>query len=702
MDDKNSNLVHFEGLNDTFDYNPDMYSEKNYGGRKFLVFRDDYVGPISLPKGCTCTSHMFQNCNIKKGCYLDDFDTIDVTDMRSMFDSASIPEGFSFGSKFNTSNVVDMSRMFNHVKFPNDFTLSNDFDITKAKKWDYMFFNTTLPKPVAVSSGSSDKKAMAEIVETLKSGKEYQKLEYYTGKLGTFYYDPRMYETVREDGEITHIHFNSSYVGPISLPKGCTNVNSLFQRCNIKEGCYLDDFDTSKVTNMSYMFAGCRIPKGFTLGDKFDTSNVTDMHEMFVGCDIPNDFTLGNKFDTSNVRYMGDMFAHMTLPDDFTLGDKFDTSNVRVMHGMFKYCKMSDNFTLGDKFDTSNVTSMDCMFSKTIMPDGFTLGDKFDTSNVQYMTSMFAHTTLPDGFTLGDKFDTSNLKYGSNMFYDAVIPNGFSIGDKFTINQKAICYALFDHAQLADGQYVDSAPRDNVIAYLYDSSPHNDVIEFLRKPVNVVADNEATKVKRGIISQLPNGMVHYEGSLGTFDYDPNMYELKHYDRRDGDYLHFKDDYAGPISLPKGCINTRNMFDYCTIKRACYFDDFDTSNVTDMNNMFHNTKFTKGITLGDKFDTSKVTDMNSMFAHCMMPNGFSLGNKFDISDVQTTHFMFEDAKLGGKKFNTQKYTANDIVNRLKQTPVSKSNIETKKARFDATISQFQSLAEVGNNDKQLGD
>lgn len=56
------------------------------------------------------------------------------------------------------------------------------------------------------------------------------------------------------------------------------------------------------------------------------------------------------------------MFYDCKLPDGFTLGDKFDTSNVSSMWNMFSYCKLSKGFILGDKFATSNVTKMEEMF----------------------------------------------------------------------------------------------------------------------------------------------------------------------------------------------------------------------------------------------------------------------------------------------------------------------------------------------------
>lgn len=86
------------------------------------------------------------------------------------------------------------------------------------------------------------------------------------------------------------------------------------------------------------------LSKDFSLGDKFDTSNVTDMSYMFSG-EVA--FNEGSRVI------------------NFSFGDKFDTSSVTNMSGMFgedgKY-NATKNFSLGDKFDTSNVTDMSYMF----------------------------------------------------------------------------------------------------------------------------------------------------------------------------------------------------------------------------------------------------------------------------------------------------------------------------------------------------
>ena len=146
-------------------------------------------------------------------------------------------------------------------------------------------------------------------------------------------------------------------------------------------GCWLEDFDTSDVEDMAEMFSHCKIPEGFSLGDRFDTSNVKDMSRMFAYCKIPKGFSLGDKFDTSNVKDMRDMFIFCKMSEGFSLGDKFNTSNVEFMNDMFSNCEMPEGFSLGDKFDTSNVKFMDRMFEECKMPEGFSLGDKFNTSD---------------------------------------------------------------------------------------------------------------------------------------------------------------------------------------------------------------------------------------------------------------------------------------------------------------------------------
>lgn len=82
-----------------------------------------------------------------------------------------------------------------------------------------------------------------------------------------------------------------------------------------------------------------------------------------------------------------------------------------------------------------------------------------------------------------------------------------------------------------------------------------------------------------------NNLVHYEGELGIFDYDPEEFKVEKFN--DGtECLHYCGK-GNSVDLPDGCIDTRYMF----CRR----------------------RLPEGFSLGEHFDTSKVTDMYGMFA-----------------------------------------------------------------------------------------
>lgn len=154
-------------------------------------------------------------------------------------------------------------------------------------------------------------------------------LVHYQGELGDFWYNPEEFTVdIFRRGE--HLHYCGKGKA-VELPKGCINTR--------------------------YMFCGCKLPDGFTLGDKFDTSNVKCMLDMFCKCELPAGFTLGDKFNTSNVESMSRMFCECELPARFTLGDKFDTSSVKDMKGMFIQCRYN-NISFREYFKTDDMKSI--------------------------------------------------------------------------------------------------------------------------------------------------------------------------------------------------------------------------------------------------------------------------------------------------------------------------------------------------------
>ena len=73
---------------------------------------------------------------------------------------------------------------------------------------------------------------------------------------------------------------------------------------------YLDlsNFNTSNVTDMSFMFNGCNKLKEIKGINKFNTNKVTYMKVMFLQCNVLEYLDLSN-FNTSNVIDMSFMFT---------------------------------------------------------------------------------------------------------------------------------------------------------------------------------------------------------------------------------------------------------------------------------------------------------------------------------------------------------------------------------------------------------
>ena len=101
------------------------------------------------------------------------------------------------------------------------------------------------------------------------------------------------------------------------------------------EKIFLNDYDTSDVTEMLFMFKGCGSLKSLDLSS-FKTSNVADMSAMFEYCDSLLSLDLSS-FDTSNVYDMSHMFCRCSSLRSLDLSG-FDTSNVDDMDSMFDGC----------------------------------------------------------------------------------------------------------------------------------------------------------------------------------------------------------------------------------------------------------------------------------------------------------------------------------------------------------------------------
>ena len=151
-----------------------------------------------------------------------------------------------------------------------------------------------------------------------------------------------------------------------SMPTASNNANFDFTGSGSKSSSNplsyltkidLSGWDTSNVTNMSFMFQNCNSITSLDVSG-FNTSKVTYMGSMFNGCSLLTSLDVSN-FDTSNVTDMGNMFKGCSLLTTLDLSN-FNTSKVSNMSDMFNSCYKLSNLTLGtDWASNSSISSFD-------------------------------------------------------------------------------------------------------------------------------------------------------------------------------------------------------------------------------------------------------------------------------------------------------------------------------------------------------
>lgn len=211
---------------------------------------------------------------------------------------------------------------------------------------------------------------------------------------------------------------------------------------------------------------------------------------------------------------------------------------------------------------------------------------------------------------------------------------------------------------------IDGGSKDNVMFHgmktpdtlelteHFDTSNVTDMSSMFQD-VKIPIPGEIGTSPEGILRETQDGLMHYEGELGVFDYNPEEFEINRYSTSCLHYCGTGDS----VNLPKGCKNTRYMFYECELPAGFHLgEDFDTSEVTDMSFMFYGCKFPEGFTLGRHFNTINVKFMMSMFYACKFPRGFTLGNNFNTIKVIDMSDMFRRCEFSegftlGKYFNT---------------------------------------------------
>ena len=371
-----------------------------------------------------------------------------------------------------------------------------------------------------------------------------------------------------------------------------TNMSYMFFNCTLLTTLDVSHFDTSKVTDMNDMFYYCESLTTLDVSH-FDTSKVTNMDAMFYGCESLTTLDVSH-FGTSQVTDISHMFGQCKSLTTLDLSS-FDTSNVKNMASMFAWCEKLQELDLSN-FNTSNVTDMSYMFGGCNSLRELDLSH-FNTSKVQTMFYTFAECKSLKELNLSH-FDTSSVRNMGKMFWYCTSLTSLDISH-FNTSNVTNMFNMFTSCKSLKELDASSFDTSKVTNMYYMFADCSDLTNLDLSSFNTTKVTDMTWMFKGC------------SSLTSLD-------LSHFDT-------------------SSVRNMSWMFRDCSSLTSLNITNFNTSNVIDMSCMFMNCKGLTSLDLSN-FDTSKVTDMTLMFTDC---NNISqiISNDFNIEKVTASGSMF---------------------------------------------------------------
>lgn len=385
---------------------------------------------------------------------------------------------------------------------------------------------------------------------------------------------------------------------------GNKNCNQMFINFQKLENLALDNFDTSRVEDMSYMFAICKklIDIDFS---SFNTSNVNNMSCMFYSCSSLESINFSN-FNTSTVGNMSNMFNGCSSLTSLDLSN-FDTSSVNNMEGMFSKCSILSELNLSS-FDTSNVTNMKNMFSDCKELKSVTFGEKFDISKVETMEKMFINCSTLSSLTLKASIINKNQTETdmSGMFEDCSVLASLDLSNFDTSNATKMANIFEGCSSLESVTFGDDFSTSSV-------KTMNSMFKDCSKLESLYLSTFDT-------SNVTDMSLMFEGctNLRSIDFGE------------------KYDTAKVTSMV-------SMFADCSSIMSLDLSHFKTSKVTNMGFMFLNCATLSSLDL-TSFNTLEVTDMQQMFSNCSDLTELDISS-FDLSSTPNRADMFMDIPKG---------------------------------------------------------
>ena len=169
-------------------------------------------------------------------------------------------------------------------------------------------------------------------------------------------------------------------------------------------------FDTSQVTDMSYMLYHCSGLTGELDLSEWDTSNVTTMEYMFNNCSKLTSLDVSN-WDTSKLTKTTNMFNYCSKLTSLDVSN-WDTSNISDMGYMFNSCSALTSLDLST-WNLANVSIMDIMFNNCTSLTNLQLNDLGHKEECTILDLSYCSALTKDSilYLFNNAFDRSTAGY---------------------------------------------------------------------------------------------------------------------------------------------------------------------------------------------------------------------------------------------------------------------------------------------------
>ena len=647
-------------------------------------------------------SSMFEKCTNLTSLDLSGFNTSNVTNMISMFYDCYNLTSIDL-SGLDTSNITDVLAMFYNCSSLTSIDLSG-LDTSNITRMSYMFYNCSSLTSIDLSSFNTSK----------------------VTNMRNMFYNCSSIISIDLSG------FNTSIV---------TNMSDMFNNCINLTSIDLSSFNTSNVTNKSYMFYNCTNLKTIYVSEDWSTDAVKTSGSMFGICNA----LVGGEGTTFNPSYVDKTYARVdggpSSPGYFTLSKSatlidgstfnsnipeectsiifdyasnyqsiasslqatpvdvkgaglndggissyYDQSNKTLYvlsnreiyanpdcSRMFQYKGRIGSITFNN-FNTSKVTNMEYMFFWCSVLRDLDLS-VFNTSNVENMIAMFIYCHNLETIWVSGDWDISSLtdvEIGMFNFCENLVGG---LGTAYNSSCVGPSYAKIDGGPSSPGYFTLSKSATLIDGSTFNSKIPADctsiIFDYASNYQSIASSLQATPVDVKGSGVNDGGISLYYDSANTTLYVLSNCEI----------------YANPncssmfqgqteiLSIAFNNFNTSNVTNmscmfavYNTtdegyiingkLKNIVGLNKFNTINVTDMSNMFNSRAELTDLDLSS-FNTSNVTSMGGMFASCYSLTELDLSG-FSTSNVTTMGGMFYSCysltELDLSSFHTSKVTA----------------------------------------------